>query len=141
MKKTKETTFCYCTALRKATRTVSRMYNKALEPSGLLSTQYALLNHLNRLGPVSMNELAESLRLERTTLVRNLNPLLEQEFVGTESIQGTKAHRVFLTPLGKNALEGARPCWLKAQRTLRGYLSEEEESILLQALQKLENCR
>jgi DNA-binding MarR family transcriptional regulator len=117
------------------------MYNEALEPSGLRVTQYALLSHLNRLGPVSMNELAESLRLERTTLIRNLTPLLKQEFVGTDSARGMKAHRFFLTPSGEKTLEGARSCWLKAQRILRSHLSQEEESVLLQVLQKLENCR
>lgn len=65
---------CDCTNMRRASRTLTQFCDKPLEPSSLKVTQYSLLDHLNRLGPLTMNELSQAIRLERTTLVRNLKP-------------------------------------------------------------------
>ena len=56
--------------MRRASRAITQFYDKFLMPSGLKVTQYSLLNHLKRLGPLTMNELSQAIRLERTTLMR-----------------------------------------------------------------------
>jgi len=49
---------CNCTALRKATRRVSQLYDSALEPCGLRTTQRAILNQIARSGTPPIGELA-----------------------------------------------------------------------------------
>ena len=41
---------CFATAARKASRRLTQFYDDALEPSGLRSTQYAILTELARSG-------------------------------------------------------------------------------------------
>ena len=66
---------CACLQLRKATRVVTQLYDGALRPIGLRSTQLPILVTLAAHGPLSMTDLAESLVLDRTTLIRTLRPL------------------------------------------------------------------
>jgi hypothetical protein len=67
---------CTCLGLRKAARAVTQMYDQTLKPAGLRSTQFSLLVAAERAGPRGIGELAELLVMDRTTLTRNLKPLL-----------------------------------------------------------------
>lgn len=54
-------TTCNCLALRQAARRVSQIYDGHLTSEGLRTTQYSILAKLDRLGPMSINELAKSM--------------------------------------------------------------------------------
>ena len=71
----RQKSLCNCTALRKATRRVSQLYDSALEPCGLRTTQRAILNHIVRAGTPPLGELAEALVMDRGALTHNLKPL------------------------------------------------------------------
>jgi len=135
----KEPSKCYCTNMRRATRAITRYYDKLLEPSGLKVTQYSLLNHLKRLGPLTMNELSEAIRLERTTLVRNLKPLENMGLVSIIEEKSSKARQVQLTDRGLEQLDRAISYWNQAQQDLKKLFTEEEFTIFMGALQKLES--
>lgn len=135
----KQPSLCHCTNMRRASRAVTRFYDELLEPSGLKVTQYSLLNHLKRLGPLTMNELSKAMRLERTTLVRNLKPLENMGLVSVVNEKGTKAKEVNLTEKGIKSLEIAAPYWDQAQEDLKKLLTEEEIRIFAGVLNKLES--
>lgn len=65
---------CHCNALRQGARQVTQFYDRHLAPSGLRISQYALLKGLARLGPISINGLADAMVMDRTTLGRGLRP-------------------------------------------------------------------
>ena len=64
-------TACNCLALRQAARHVSQIYDGHLASEGLRTTQYSILAKLNRLGPLSINELAKSMVMDRTARPRH----------------------------------------------------------------------
>src|SRR5215813_6978470 len=68
-------TRCNVTALRKATRHVSQLYDEMLASSGLRGTQRSILVNIQKAGSPSMGELAATLVLDRTALNHNLKPL------------------------------------------------------------------
>src|SRR5262245_59530559 len=72
---TTDHTACNYMALRHAARHVSQIYDAYLASEGLPTTQYSMLAKLNRLGPLSINELAKSMVMDRTTLGRAIRPL------------------------------------------------------------------
>ena len=72
---------CTCMRLRKASRRVSQIYDRSLEPLGLTVTQFGLLGNLDRLDGISIGDLAGRLVMDPTTLTRNLRPLERQGFV------------------------------------------------------------
>lgn len=130
---------CSCTNMRRAARAVTRFYDEMLTPSGLKTTQYSLLSHLQRLGPLSMNALSAAIRLERTTLVRNLKPLESMGLVAVAAGKGPKAGSVRLTEDGGKTLALAAPYWRQAQEHLQTLLTKEERYIFGTVLQKLES--
>ena len=130
---------CSCTNLRRASRALTLLYDKLLAPSGLKVTQYSLLRHLHHLGPVTMNEFSRSVRLERTTLVRNLKPLEQAGLIRISPTSASQANQVCITDAGIQALEVALPYWQKAQRSTKELLTEEEFLVFRGALQKIES--
>lgn len=137
-KNLKPPSICNCTNMRRASRAMTRFYDDLLAPSGLKVTQYSLLNHLRRLGPLTMNELSRAIRLERTTLVRNLKPLEKMGFVNVATAKSAQANQVSITESGCKTLEVAAPYWNKAQEYIKDLFTEEELDIFLGALQKIE---
>ncbi len=106
---------CTCFNLRKAARSVTRMYDEALKPSGLRATQFSLLSVVENNGPIGITELAGRLVTDRTTLSRNLKPLLSQELL--EAVDGADRRRrpIALTSRGRDTLAQALPLWREVQ--------------------------
>src|ERR1700754_2759041 len=68
---------CSATALRKASRKVAQLFDEALAPCGLRSTQYSILVEISRHegDPPTLQALADTLVMDRSTLGHNLRPL------------------------------------------------------------------
>ena len=102
---------CTCFNLRKAVRAVTQMYDEALKPSGLRTTQFSLLSVVGRKGPIGISELAQALGMDRTTLTRNLKPLTDKGLVDVISSTDRRQRPVALTSAGEEALAQALPLW------------------------------
>lgn len=135
----KQPSICQCTNMRRASRAITQFYDQRLEPSGLKVTQYSLLNHLKRLGSLTMNEFSQAIRLERTTLVRNLRPLEKMGLVSIIAEKTSKARVIHLTEKGLESLEMAVPYWNQAEEYLKELLTAEEIDIFKGVLEKLES--
>jgi DNA-binding MarR family transcriptional regulator len=108
---------CNNTALRKATRRVSQLYDSVLAPSGLRSTQRSILMHIARLGSPTMGELAASLVLDRSALGHNLRPLERDGFVVLDTDPGDRRSRLAkLTKKGESKLRETAVLWHAAQK-------------------------
>lgn len=110
---------CICVNLRRASRAITELYDRALAPSGLKVTQYALLRAVFRAGTVTITDLAERVALDRTTLSRNLAPLQRRGLVRVSSGADKRVRQVSLAPGGQRAMERALPLWQQAQAQVR----------------------
>jgi Transcriptional regulators len=106
--------------------------------SGLKLPQLSLLNHLKRLGPLSITDLSREIRLERTTLVRNLKPLIERGFIEDAPGKNARIHQVRITEAGLEIVEKALPLWTEAQDFFENYLGDEGIAELNKLLSKIE---
>jgi DNA-binding MarR family transcriptional regulator len=109
---------CTATALRKATRRLTQLYDDALATTGLRSTQYAILEELDRRShtPPTMSELANALVMDRSALGHNLRPLQRDMLVALEvSDADRRLRHVVLTPEGTATFARARQLWRRAQ--------------------------
>src|SRR5262249_39854906 len=108
---------CNCLALREATRHVTQFYDQLLASSGLRTTQYSILIRLRLAGPMTINALAKSLVMDRTTRGRNILPLEREGLI--EIVPGSVDRRskvVHLTDAGAARLRTARAGWTQAQK-------------------------
>jgi len=106
---------CTCFNLRKATRVITQLFDEALKPSGIRSTQFTLLSTAQSKGPVGISELAKLLATDRTTLTRNLKPLLDRGLLVTVNGPDARRRPVELTPKGLETLRKAVPLWETVQ--------------------------
>ncbi|HLY64237.1 MAG TPA: MarR family winged helix-turn-helix transcriptional regulator [Chloroflexota bacterium] len=107
---------CNCLALREAARYVTQHYDQYLVPTGLRATQFSIMARLARKGPLTINELAAELVMDRTTLGRNILPLERDGLI--ESRPGEHDRRrkeLRITQLGEEGLNTATGAWSKAQ--------------------------
>lgn len=122
---------CTCFRLRRLTRRVTAVYNRALAPTGMRVTQYSLLSNLRHSGPVPLSALAESLDMDRTTLSRNLKPLTDAGWVSvTGSPDDARVRLVALTRAGDAHLQAARAHWKRAQEEVNATIGADELSQL-----------
>ncbi len=125
---------CTCANLRKAARAVTQAYDSALQPSGLKATQFTVLATLSRREDVPVSRLAEALVMDRTTLTRNLKPLMAKGLIDVGSDDDRRIRRLSLTDAGRRKLADALPHWQAAQVRLARKLGQEPWSDLLDNL-------
>jgi DNA-binding MarR family transcriptional regulator len=107
---------CNCFALRSAARHVSQFYDQFLAPVGLRGTQFSILAKLKRLGPMTINALADEMVMDRTTLGRNALPLERDGLIGiAPSAADRRAKELRLTKAGEKRLQQALAAWSHAQ--------------------------
>ena len=124
-------TQCTCANLRKAARVVTQAFDAALQPSGLKATQFTLLATLAAEGDAPLTQFAETLVMDRTTLTRNLKPLVRDGLVRIDHEDDRRVRKVVLTELGWTALGTARPYWEQAQARAHRALGQDRWAGLL----------
>ncbi len=129
------TNACAVGNLRKAARVVTQLYDEALQPAGLKATQFNLLSTIALYEPAIINELADKLIMNRTTLARDLKPLEREGLVLVvvgENDQRTR--QVTLTPKGRELLLKAAPLRQEIQNQVEERLGKDHFQTLLTLL-------
>ena len=133
---------CNCTALRKATRRISQLYDTALAPSGLKTTQRAILAQLGRSGPTTVGQLAEALVMDAGALAHTLKPLERDRLIAvTVDPDDRRSRMITLTRQGRAKLAESDALWAKAQAGFEAAFGRVESEALRQALQLLVSDR
>ena len=130
---------CHCINLRRAAKTVTQFYDRMLEESGITLNQYSILSNIHRIEPCSVAELSRKIRLERTTLVRNLKAMYLSNWIYDEAPPGNRKGRIRLTQAGIERIQEAKPLWKKAQNYIEKNLGEEKLKKLTEVLLFLED--
>jgi DNA-binding MarR family transcriptional regulator len=111
--------------LRQLMRRVSQHYDAELAKTGLKTTQYSLLSHVARLGPIRPGELAHAMTIDASTLTRNLKPLAAAGWVTVTAGSDARCHTVAITPAGREKRQDAQRYWKAAQTSLNDVLGVE----------------
>jgi DNA-binding MarR family transcriptional regulator len=112
---------CTCARLRKLTRRLTRIYDAHLADAGIKVTQYSLLANAAK-GERTVSEFAAALDMDRSTLSRNLTPLVAQGWVNIAVGADPRSRSISVTPAGRRKLKAALPLWRKAQCEIEAVL-------------------
>ena len=115
---------------RQLSRLLSRHYDAELAPSGLKTTQYSLLSHVQHLGPVAPGELARQMGLDASTLTRNLQPLLAAGWLQQDAGPDARTRSVTLTDAGRAKRAEAHRGWKAAQLKINALLGDDRVAAL-----------
>ena len=111
--------------LRQLLRSVARLYDAQMAATGLKTTQYSLLSHVARLGPITPTELARQMGMDASTLTRNLRPLVEQGWCAQGPGADARSRSITLTPEGRAKQQQAKAHWKRAQLDLNRRLGDD----------------
>ena len=119
-----DTTGCLCLAARRASRAITREFDRALRAHGLRATQFSLLSALALSGGMRISDLADLLCAERTTLTRNLAVAEQQGLV--QSAVGTDGRERILSisTKGRRVLNRAVGTWQTVQERITEQLGK-----------------
>jgi DNA-binding MarR family transcriptional regulator len=112
--------------LRQLMRRVSQRYDVELGKIGLKTTQYSLLAHVSRLGPIRPVELAHAMTIDASTLTRNLKPLVAAGWITVGAGKDARSHTVTITDAGRDKRNQGRPHWRAAQEGLNRLLGVDK---------------
>lgn len=121
---------CLSMALRQAARALTQRYDAALSGNGIRSTQFSLLVALAQAPSVPLSRLAKAVVMDRTTLTRNLAPLVRRGLVAESGAKDKRVRSYALTGSGRQLLVRALPDWKDAQtRTLHVLAKGDAEQL------------
>jgi len=106
---------CASFNFRKTARAVTRLYDAALQESGIRSTQFAILVAVAKNHPVSIGALADVLVMDGTTLTRSLRLLQKQRLIGISNRSAMRQRFLTITARGARLLARSLPAWRRAQ--------------------------
>lgn len=116
---------CTFLRLRQLARSVEHYYDAELKKAGLRTTQYILLSEIIKLQPVRPRELARAMKLDQSTLSRNLRPLNAAGWVEFTAGLDGRCKSVRITDLGRVKHIDAHQRWRTAQNKVNELLGVE----------------
>jgi DNA-binding MarR family transcriptional regulator len=121
---------CTNLKLRQLGRMVTRHYDKYMSVVGLKNTQYALLSHVVKLGPIRPSDLARQMQMDASTLTRNLQPMAAQGWLTVSAGDNARSRLVEATSIGHAIRIEGQHAWKAAQLALNERLGTERVSAL-----------
>ncbi|OGB20772.1 MAG: MarR family transcriptional regulator [Burkholderiales bacterium RIFCSPLOWO2_02_FULL_57_36] len=112
--------------LRKLMRRVAQHYDNEMSKIGLKTTQYSLLSHVLKLGPIRPGELAHAMAMDASTLTRNLKPLVDAGWIEVAPGSDGRSRSVTITDAGREKRHDAQRRWKAAQEGLNQLLGVEQ---------------
>jgi DNA-binding MarR family transcriptional regulator len=126
---------CVCFNLRRVTRAVTQFYDAEMRRHGIRHTQGTILLALNAKESWTMAELSDRLGLERTTLVRNLQPLQREGLAQVTGGGHGNLVELAITAKGRKQVEKFMPAWRASQSAVVKTLGEKRWSAILSDLE------
>lgn len=116
---------CTNLKLRQLGRMVTRHYDGHLAAVGLKITQYSLLSHVVKLGPIRPSDLARRMQMDASTLTRNLQPMAAQGWLTIGKGEDARSRLIAATQEGQEMRAKGQRAWKEAQLALNGLLGVE----------------
>lgn len=107
---------CVSVRLRLINRIVGSIYDKALKPHGIKSTQLTVLAAVSAFDTTTSKQLSQLLYMDTSTFSRALGILKKHHWLHTEPSGEGKILNIRITTEGLEKLEAAYPDWQKAQQ-------------------------
>ena len=113
---------CTNLKLRQMMRRVAQHYDAEVGKTGLKGTQYSLLSCVFKLGPLRPGDLARAMKVDASTLSRNLKPMVAAGWLALDSGSDGRSRLVSITASGREKRAEAQRRWRVAQEGINQLL-------------------
>ncbi|HSV34783.1 MAG TPA: MarR family winged helix-turn-helix transcriptional regulator [Ramlibacter sp.] len=116
---------CTNILLRQLMRRVAQHYDAEVGKTGLRGTQYSLLSYVVKLGPIRPVDLAREMKIDASTLTRNLRPLIDAGWLALGPGADARSRLVSVTSTGREKRQEAQRRWRVAQEAINQALGPQ----------------
>jgi DNA-binding MarR family transcriptional regulator len=127
---------CFAGRVQILNRVATGIYDDALRPHGVRVSQMNVLAVVAARGPVQASEICRRLRLDKSTLSRDLDRLLERGWVRS-TLGAGRARNLEATDGGRALIRAVLPAWEGAQERARQVLGAAVTDGILEAVNGL----
>jgi len=115
---------CLSVRLRLLNRMVNSIYDKAMRPYGVKSSQMNILVSIAYSGEITSKELCSKLQMDTSTFSRTLTRLRNNQWLTSEPSGEGKILNIRISQEGLNKIEEVFPAWEEAQKVATDLLGD-----------------
>ena len=127
---------CLAVRVRTLNRAVTALYDDVLRPHGLRVGQLNLLVAVARMGTARQGDLCRLLRMDKSTLSRDVEVLRRNGWLEVDDSGGGRARPLRLTAAGGALLEAVMPAWRRAQQRAKELIGGDASVVLGQVVDR-----
>lgn len=116
---------CLNFSMRKANRTLNKIYDRHLQGCGLKGGQFSILRVIDHYKQTTNSELQEAMSIDQTTLSRNLKPLIRDGYISVSQGDDLRVKLLSLSAEGKSLFKEGTKYWQRAQKEVMQKLGKE----------------
>ena len=124
---------CFLHRIRLLSRTITSIFDEALKPMDLKVTQMNMLGVVTQLGPITPGDMCQKLSMEKSTLSRNVDRLIEYGWLELIPGDNSRSHQLKATMKGKEILKRASKYWKQAQVRTKKVLGKKGSQAVMEA--------
>lgn len=129
---------CIAVRTRMLNRVITKIYNDALRPLGIKTSQLNILVVTALLSLARPAQICDRLKMDMSTVSRNVDRMRARGWIEVlDDEQDARAHQFRLSATGRQLLEEARPAWETAQAKAQDLLGQSGVSALVKAAEKV----
>ena len=128
---------CLFSKTRTVSRYITNLYTQALKEVGVTPVQYSMLTAIQILKEGNINDLSSALKMDRTTINRNLKPLIREGFVFINESSDKRERRIIITKEGETIYQKGYINWQQAQCDFQNILREEKRDEMSNLLDEI----
>ena len=129
---------CLAGRLRLLNRVVTNMYDEALRPLGMKTSQLNILVAAGKQGLARPADICERLHLDTSTLSRNVERMKARGWLEVVGDPDGRAQPFRLTIKGHKLLDQAKPRWDGAQKKVKKLLGSETVETIVDVVGELQ---
>jgi DNA-binding MarR family transcriptional regulator len=129
---------CACRNIRMTARVTTKYFDKIFMKAGIKAAQFALLSDISSHENISINELADILLMDQTTVTRNVEILRKLGLVYVEPGKDLRKKYVSISGRGQDKLKVTMPLWLTAQENIIKEIGEDKYEQFLGTLNEIQ---
>jgi DNA-binding MarR family transcriptional regulator len=128
---------CLAVRLRILNRVVTKIYDDALRPLGVKTSQLNILVVTAKLSLARPAEVCERLLMDTFTLSRNVERMMAKDWLEVVEDDDGRAQPFRLTAKGRKLLDRAMPSWENAQEKVKKLIGVDSLASIDDAVQRI----
>ncbi|MDH5638063.1 MAG: MarR family winged helix-turn-helix transcriptional regulator [Nitrospinota bacterium] len=107
---------CVATRARLISRSITAIYDEALQGSGVKVSQVNLMVMVYNLGQARSTDICRIMKMDSSTLSRNVDRMKKKGWLDSKHEPGARSMVISVTSAGEQLLADIHPRWKEAQR-------------------------